>query len=84
MDSTDLTQLMKLTVLARALGIHLTTAHRWRLSGLLPAVKVGGRWYADRACIEGLLQAPGRPRRPPPLAPKTPDWAKQILDEAKL
>jgi excisionase family DNA binding protein len=78
----SISTLVKFPILARQLQVHLTTLHRWRIAGRLPAVKIGGRWYAKQACVEDWLQAPSHAKRPPPVVSHTPDWAKEILQRA--
>ena len=38
------------------LRISERTAHRWIRSGMLPAVKVGGRWRVPREALEQIVR----------------------------
>ena len=53
--------LVPLTKLARDLGVHLATAHRWRQRGVkgvkLACVRVGGRWFVTEDAAAAFLAA---------------------------
>ena len=53
--------LVPLTKLAKSLGVHLATCHRWRQRGVkgvrLSCVRVGGRWFATEAAAAAFLSA---------------------------
>ena len=53
--------LVPLTKLARDLGVHLATAHRWRQRGVkgvkLACVRVGGRWFVTEDAAAAFLSA---------------------------
>ena len=48
-----------LVKLARRLGVHVSTVHRWRQNGVggvkLSCVKIGGRWFAAREAVSAFL-----------------------------
>ena len=53
--------LVPLTKLAKSLGVHLATCHRWRQRGVkgvrLACVRVGGRWFATEDAAAAFLAA---------------------------
>jgi hypothetical protein len=53
-----------MTVLMDRIGRHLTTGHRWRQSGDLVCIKIGGRWYVTREAWDRFLQKCNEPKQP--------------------
>jgi len=53
--------LVPLTKLAKSLGVHLATCHRWRQRGgkgvRLDCVRVGGRWFVTEDAAAAFLAA---------------------------
>jgi excisionase family DNA binding protein len=47
--------------LACALNISVATARRWLRQGRLPAIRLGGRWYASREAVVGRIEALAEP-----------------------
>jgi len=87
--SADLSNLIALrdvpSLLPRRGGkkIHLATLTRWRLSGRLPCLKLGDRYYVTPETLASLCQ----PGNPPPLpkrerastASASQRWARDFL-----
>lgn len=49
--------LLTLAEAMRFLRISERTAHRWIRAGILPAVKIGGRWRVPREALERLIKS---------------------------
>ena len=58
---TDLPSMKPLSKLARELGVHVSTCHRWRTKGIshikLRCRKIGGRWYVHEKEVEDFVAA---------------------------
>ncbi len=69
-----------MTVLAERTGCHLSTVHRWRQSGQLECVRVGGRWTVSRDAWDRFLERcnpPEEPTQPVPVDWRTNKTTKQ-------
>lgn len=60
------------TAIARKLGVHISTLHRWRRGGAavpLEAARVGGRWMSSWQAVDRFVTAPNAAGTPPPPPP---------------
>jgi len=74
---SDLPSMKPLSKLARELGVHVSTCHRWRTKGInhirLRCRKIGGRWFAHQQDIEDFIASTtaAAGAEPPPRAAST-------------
>jgi hypothetical protein len=66
------------TTLAERLGVHSSTPGRWRQSGKLECIKIGGRWFVTPEAWERFVDLCNAPQEPAaPAAPKPTSKQRQ-------
>jgi len=63
---------------ADLLGVHYMTIYRRVRLGILPARKIGGTWFVDRADLERATKAPERGRRRAGSPPRVSTWQERL------
>jgi len=53
----EITPMMSTQEISHYLGVHEMTVYRWLKKGILPGVKVGGRWRSKKDVLDNFLMS---------------------------